>query len=444
MSPLPPAFERLATALELSAPDFSLSFVTGPRDHVDSVYLRLVRALGDTYEFVRHRVDRDGVNLRAALGGGSGERPRVVFVSGLERMSDETRADATARLNLVRDSWGPYPAQVVFWLPSWGLVEFRRLAPDLFDWRSNLTVLHDADLPVRDEEEYLVWVVERHGRAPLNVATATYSLLVQAHPRLVSVHLGTEARELLARIVTEALAALRLHTLEAARHRAASNIDLDSLLALAELPSVSSALAPVWLRSVELAANRDTEPGWDSVTRAAGIPGDETAATVLAELAERQQLIVVLDGIDQLDLRPDGFPHRLVSWLATTPAHLFATLNGACPPLLSAWTVLAGDDASTANISREATRDAGQRLRHLLANMFETANDLVLLGGHLFGPDIASELSAPGHPSTAAERFVHVCERHGLIDAAFFAELKRIRPRFAAQIDEIARAYLHK
>jgi hypothetical protein len=88
MTPLPPALARLGRVLGLST-GFSLHVVTGPRDHVDSVYLRLARALAPDHELVRHRVHSDGVQLFDALAGGDGAR--VVLLSGLERMADEAR-----------------------------------------------------------------------------------------------------------------------------------------------------------------------------------------------------------------------------------------------------------------------------------------------------------------------------------------------------------------
>lgn len=445
MSALPPALARLATVLELSSGVFSLSFVTGPRDHVDSVYLRLVRALGDSYEFVRHRVDRDGVNLRGPLGGATGERPRVVFVSGLERMSDEARADATARLNLVRDSWAPYPAQVIVWLPAWGLAEFRRLAPDLFDWRSNLTVLHDADLPVRDEEEYLVWVVERHGsgtrtHSALGLVAALRRIVLRRE--IVLVGYGAAEREVLMRDAAMILAGHRLH----AGLGATARPDLDLFASLDQSPIESWARAPVLLRAVEMAGSLDPEPGWSSVARAAGIPGAPGAAAVLAALAENVDLIVLLDSVDMLDLRVGDPAYRLLNWLRTTPARLVAITAGKPPPLMSGWRTIAREfvDFSDPLTMFQTGREPSAILAWLLSEMFTDPDDLVLLAAYWFGPDVSSEISPHGGRGEVAAHFVDVCDRYGLLDSAFFDELKRLRPRHAKQIDDVALAYLHR
>lgn len=433
MTPLPPAFARLATVLELSS-GFSLSFVTGPRDHVDSVYLRLVRALGDAHECVRHRVDRDGVNLRDVLGGG-GERPRVVFVSGLERMPDRARADATARLNLVRDSWGPYPAQVIVWLPSWGLAEFRRLAPDLFDWRSNLTVLHDADLPVGDEEQYLVWAAERHARREhtgLRTDILTAIAMTDRATRLVLAGYGAAERDIVLRDATAILARTRLH----------DPPDLD--LSLRHGPvRFAPALAPVLLRATELPGVQDPLDLWLVVARAAGVPGPETAAPILSALAVQRQLVVLLDGVDQLPIPDDGPVGRFFARLTGTPALLVALAAGEPPAQFSSWERVQRE-AGAPRTGDDDTLQPYASLAWLLASLFEDPDSLILLAAHLFGPDVSSELSPSGSRDEVAEEFVLVCRRQGLLDAAFFAELARIRPHRARDIDDVARAWLAK
>jgi hypothetical protein len=419
VSTLPPAFERLATVLELSSA-FSLSFVTGPRDHVDSVYLRLVRALGGSHEFVRHRVDRDGVNLRAALGGGSGERPRVVFVSGLERMSDETRTDASARLNLVRDSWGPYPAQVIIWLPSWGLAEFRRLAPDLFDWRSSLTVLHDADLPVRNELEYLVWLCERLGRPAQGSGAEANQLqsvlwTTDRHPEAHVYGLDAAGRDWQIRDLAERLALARL---------AATCPHALDLLA----PGVAASREPVplALRAVDV-AGRLGAAGWDSLARAAGIPHAPEFPDLLATLAQRGELVVMINGPDLLDTSKPW-----LDWLDATYPQL--------PRLLL---FAQGGPPSAPQAARPGHADPARTgLEGLLAELFPREHDVREAARYLFEQDVADELPKDRTIERLIDDWIGAGERRGMIDRHFFDELKRIRPRLADRIDEVARAYL--
>lgn len=442
---LPPALTSLATVLEL-AQGFALAFVTGPRDHRDSVYLRLVRALGDRYEFVRHRLDRDGLALFDVISCGADDRPRVVFLSGLESMSDETRRDVTARLNLVRDAWAPHPARIVFWLPSWGLAEFRRLAPDLFHWRSNLTALHDADLPVRDELEYLVWACERY-RTISWAFDASIELLASelaTYKRDIVLGYSAEERRVVLHFIALVAASLRLAATVRADARTRDALDVlssSSRIFRRPRPHVFPP-APLLLRATDLAGRLEPEPSWDTLTRAARIPGDEGAASTLSSLCARSELLVLLDGVDQLALTPGSPAERLLSWLGHGPsALLLLAAKASLPPVLASWNLRHLKHLEPLAQDRSPDATARLRLARLLQHLFP-GSELRLLCSHLFGPELAAQLPTRDTDSELAAHFIVICERRGLLDAAFFAELQRIRPSRARDIDAAARAWL--
>lgn len=444
---LPPALASLAAVLELSQ-GFALCFVTGPRDHRDSVWLRLVRALGDRFELRRHRLDRDGMPQLADLAGGADDRPSVVFLSGLENMPDEPRQDITARLNLVRDAWAPHPARVIFWLPAWGLAEFRRLAPDLFHWRSNLTVLHDADLPVRDELEYLVWACERHRGLRSRVVTfrdeTVVNLASLARIRFVFVGFDTNERQALLRILLLLLGKLRLHEMLAALGPEAPDLDL---LTGAGLEAPASPLpAPLLLRAADLAGRTGPEPDWTTLAEAAGIPGVDAAAAVLADLGARGQLLVLLDGIDQLDLGPDSPGERLVNWLTRenpTVGCLAMTLEAPPAAIARSFHVLPRPPESPLlDTLVDQALSGRERVALLLQHLFPNPEERQHLTEHLFGSKLAAAIPTLGTPAELARALVDLLERHGLLDAAFFEELKRLRPSRAGDIDAAARAWL--
>lgn len=445
---LPPALASLAAVLELSQ-GFALAFVTGPRDHRDSVWLRLVRALGDRFELRRHRLDRDGMPQLADLAGGADDRPSVVFLSGLENMPDEPRQDITARLNLVRDAWAPHPARVIFWLPAWGLAEFRRLAPDLFHWRSNLTVLHDADLPVRDELEYLVWACERY--KPPQRALAMSSIDASApgpvgSRREVRVGYGTVARQTILRAMVRILTRNRIPILLGSSGVPGVG-DLDGLAQQSSSPVFADLNeAPILLRATDLAGRLEAEPSWTLLCELAGIPGFSMVAPQLADLAEHGELAVLLDGIDQLDLGPGSPGERLVSWLDRDYPQLwiFIMTAGPPPPLLRAWTIRPEENAesiSPDHLMRQGMNTTGT-LVFLLQDLFPAPDELCLLADHLFGRELTDSLPTFSTRRSMALAFVVACERRGLLDAAFFEELKRLRPSRAGDIDAAARAYL--
>ena len=78
----------------------------------------------------------------------------------------------------------------------------------------------------------------------------------------------------------------------------------------------------------------------------------------------------------------------------------------------------------------------------LLQDLFPAPDELCLLADHLFGRELTDSLPTFSTRRSMALAFVVACERRGLLDAAFFEELKRLRPSRAGDIDAAARAYL--
>lgn len=422
---LPPALGRLERVLAL-ATGFSLHFVAGPRDHRDSVFVRLARALGGRFEFVRHRVDAEGVMLLEKLAEGAGERPRVVFVSGLERMGEAERQDATRRLNMNRDTWAGYPAQVIVWLPAWGLREFRDLAPDLWHWSRSLTTLHDAVLPVVDELEYLVWVCERYGgeRVRHEDVWWFFEPFLQGMSGLVH-GLDSAERSRLAVHATGTLAGARLERRLAAEGQA---LDLDTRGVWGANAKLPIDVTPVLVRASEAAGHLDPA-GWTSLVQAAGVPGGEQAAGLLAELAGRGELLVVLDGFDLLDPDSEGGAARWLRWLREENPKI---------------TVIEVPGAGAATERAAVAEDSSSGRIAIFLSFAFRPEELLRLAVFMFGEEFARVLPAMDErsPEDWIFEFVTACERRGLLDAWFFAELIRVRPKFAEQIGAIARAYL--
>jgi hypothetical protein len=440
--PLPPALARLASALELSS-GFLLYFLTGPRDHADSVYLRL-RALDPDVELVRHRI-RSATDLELAdlLSNSADERPRVVFLSGLETLDTATRRELSERLNLLRDSWAPHPARIVFWLPSWGLAEFRRIAPDLFDWRSGLITLNDADLPIRSELEYLVWACERNGGPRRWLAGLDqWSALeqrIRVLPRRVAL-LGLNPAERYFVLRDFALGFAR-DALDMADPELTEDLDnLSGHYTMRPQP-----LVPVLVRSQDAAGKlEDAATPWHALALAAGIPGPVSASAVLAELAATSRLLVLLDAFDGLNLAEGEAPRRWLTQMASSspPIKMLATCTGPASGYFATWppasleslaAMVADDDVPPEQLDRYL------ELIHLVQELFPSSEDLTLLASYFLGAE-ADELHFYGARELVATRLIIACARRGLLDPLFFAELTRMRPAHTAEIEAIARS----
>lgn len=430
---LPPALGPIAEVLAL-ADSFALCIVTGPRDRRDSVYLRLTSSLSEEFELVRHRLDRDGLDFFDVLTGGDGIHPRVVFMSGLERMSDATRRDVTVRLNLLRDSWAPHPARVILWLPAWGLREFRKLAPDLFHWRSCLVPLHDADLPIGTETEYLVWACERYGGAresgPAPVDAIEIRRIADGHRTIYTGFSFMERNQVL-RTVARYLAMVRL--------QAEGPADLDLTSRAGDVYQLeASPPLPLLLDAADLAGRLPPDLDWNIITRAAGIPLSAQGITLLDRA--NQEVLVLLEGIDRLDLSPGTPGGNLWEWLDRQRHLRVVAFVATYPPLpLLGWTrrrPLSEEIES----SRASGAPPDVLLRRLLHDLFPRPSDVFLLMEHLFGAEVAQLL--PAEPLDARTKLEGLLRRRALIDAGFFEQLKALRPAHSKLIDFVAREYL--
>lgn len=416
---LPPALARLGRVLGLST-GFSLHVITGPRDHVDSVYLRLARALGEGYELVRHRVHADGVQMFDALTGGDGARPRVVFVSGFEKLADEPRREAAARLNVGRDTWATHTAQVIVWLPAWGLREFRDTAPDLAHWSRSLTILHDADLPARDEAEYLLWVCERYTANPwMPLQSALGSRLAGAGARVMhwlpdAVSRGSTVRE-----ATFHLAVTRLS-------RTAGSEALD--VWRPSFGAAPTSAAPVLLSALDVAGRERAAVTWEAVARIAGVPGGEAVGGLFAGLAARGELVVVLEVIRGADAADDP-----IAWLDG--------LQSQYPRVKIL--AIGARESEPVDTPPSAEWDPRQTLLGLLMiDLFPRAEGLRAFAGYMFDDlEISAELANRQEVDELVIQFVKSCESRGLVDAHFFAELRRIRPQEAERISDVEALY---
>ncbi len=439
--PLPPALARLASALELSS-GFLLYFLTGPRDHADSVFIRLL-ALSKDFELVRCRLPRHGEEIEFfdILTGANDDRPRLVFMSGLEWMNTAKRREMTERLNLLRDSWAPHPARIVFWLPSWGLAEFRRIAPDLFDWRSGLIPLSDADLPVRSELEYLVWACERNGGANrLLGGTRRWKAVrrrLELLPRRVLLS-STEPSERYLVLRDIALGYARDALAALAPKVVWDELDNSSIWDRIDGSSRQPPV-PVLVRAQDAAGRLDNDGApWLSLARAAGIPGPHNTATLLATLAEQGRLLILLDGFDQLALMENDPVRRWLEQLTSQPIRLLAA-TGTLTGFFFDWSFIPLDLLDAVYEEDDHVADQYLELIRLIQALFPQSEDLLTLASYILGTE-ADEFQLYGARDLVATRLVTACARRGLLDASFFAELTRMRPAHTAEIEAIARS----
>lgn len=427
LSALPPALARLGSTLGLAS-GFNLSFVTGPRDHADSVYLRLFRALGRDFEVVRLPLsDTSGSGpcerVRRGLATSNG-RPRVVFASCV--VPGVVPSGALRALNLERDTLAALPASLVVWLPAWGLPVVRRVAPDLFDWRSALVTLHDDDLPVRDATEYLVWLCERHGGADRYV---TGLPRVPRVSRVVYPGLDAAERDAWLRDLTLDLARGALGQ----RLRESGDADRHTLDVLSWEAKGAGSVVPLRLRGVDLAGMLGPPPDWTLLARAAGVPGAARAGELFDALARRGELVVILDGVDLLDLGPGRPAGELLAWLdgQVPPLRMIAALAGDASSRFARWLPSAPDARS---LDEDFAGPAAE-LGDLLAALFPEPAELHVLAIDLLGPETAARFGLYGPASRAARNLADALIRRALDDAAFFAELRRMRPLQVALID---------
>lgn len=196
--------------------------------------------------------------------------------------------------------------------------------------------------------------------------------------------------------------------------------------------------APLLVRAADAAGRLDETSGWIEIARAGGIPGPHSAAPVLADLADRVELLVLLDGFDSLAAHSPA--HRFVRWLTDTPARLVAFTAGLQPASMTGWSVRPRNpvDLSDARMELFAGSSVKSVLGGLLARLFPEPEDLHLLAAHLFSPELSDELKLGGSRLETAHRFIRILERHGLLDRSFFAELMRMRPHQADEIQAVA------
>lgn len=139
---------------------FTLIIIFGPAELAEPGLVELRDQLVPERRVLRHRIEREGPNIVAALTEREDPRP-AILVSGLERMSLDHRLDMLPRMNLLRDNFSSLPAVVILWVPLESAEEFRRHCVDLFHWRT-LTVFirgpaqpTPAELDRRARHDYL-------------------------------------------------------------------------------------------------------------------------------------------------------------------------------------------------------------------------------------------------------------------------------------------------
>jgi hypothetical protein len=315
-----------------------------------------------------------------------------------------------------RDAWASHPTQVIVWLPAWGLREFKDLAPDLFHWCRSLTILHDADLPVRDELEYLIWACERYRHAGDGPALPGYVRSGARGDLWLAVD-PTE-REILGTRATHAMATARLRM-------QGGRLDVDVLGE--PRGDAGEARVPVLIRAIDAAGHLEVERGLAGIVGAAGIPGDDETASVFVALAEADALVCLFDGF--------AYASRTNAW--------FAWLERTYPRIRTVW-VLADEAASSADLWDAGRAPRDRRLDELLARLFPAAEAIVGFASFLFGEEIVGVLPDVEDVGVAGWRaaFVRACEERRLIDAGFFNELRRMRPTATAEIDAVAGDYL--
>ncbi|PRQ08232.1 hypothetical protein [Enhygromyxa salina] len=140
-------FRRLQGALEFDT-GFEIFLLLGRGALARPALTRIAEILRRFGEPRWHRLDLDGIDGLLA-----DTQPEGVLhlVHGFERMPRDAAADLAARLNLNRDRLELLRGPVIFWIPEDFYEELLRQAPDFVDWRSQASVVPDADIGVSAE-----------------------------------------------------------------------------------------------------------------------------------------------------------------------------------------------------------------------------------------------------------------------------------------------------
>lgn len=141
-------FRRLETALGFGS-GFEIFLLLGRGSLARPGLARIAGQIPHRGVVRWHPLHLDGLDGLLAL-----EQPEdaLHLVHGFERMAPARASDLAARLNLNRDRLEVLRGPVIFWIPTDFYEELLSQAPDFVAWRSQATVVPDADLRIAPEQ----------------------------------------------------------------------------------------------------------------------------------------------------------------------------------------------------------------------------------------------------------------------------------------------------
>lgn len=148
-------FRRLEIALEFDS-GFEIFLLLGRGELARPALGRIAEELRRFGTPHWHRLHLDGLDTLLTA-----DQPEGVLhlVHGFERMAEAAAADMAARLNVNRDRLEVLRGPVIFWIAEDFYEELLRQAPDFVAWRSQATIVSDADIGVSPgvlAEEFLL------------------------------------------------------------------------------------------------------------------------------------------------------------------------------------------------------------------------------------------------------------------------------------------------
>lgn len=290
-----PAFHRAVEALE-RAHRLSLILLVGPNDRAGEAREQLDKLLPPPLQVHSYRIDRQGPDMLSFAEPLADPFP-ILFVHGFERLHPAQREDVEIRLNLLRDAFAQHHLGLVFWLPRDALESFLQHCPDLFAWRSLLAEVADSELSVPPNvaarREYLSGML-RQTRLP----ELPMEVQVTAADRASSpIDFRDWAMKLGLGLVVGPVGSGKTTALRALAHRLADQAYDDPAQPL-----------PVLLHGGTLSpySRFETDRFWPRGLK------PELSPEELSRLAEAGQLIVLLDGLDEV---PPVIRKSLHNWI---------------------------------------------------------------------------------------------------------------------------------